>query len=165
MRWTAARAACRGVGEKASHVLVSELLASINPFNGPKLRVHAVAMAMSFSDSRSAMAPGPWGAYGVRKAMLGRPGPSCGAARSGAMRKKVCMEHAFAPVDEYGEGEPADTAGAEAIAPGEIAGTVWSAIEAIPGDHRTVLVHVDGVLAADLVSPAGADVSWNPIPR
>jgi len=75
------------------------------------------------------------------------------------------MEHAFAPVCEGGEGEPAETAGAEAIARGEIAGTVRSVIEAIPGDHRAVLVHLDGVLAADLVSPAGADVSWNPIPR
>ncbi|MEI6225988.1 MAG: hypothetical protein WCS72_14650, partial [Deltaproteobacteria bacterium] len=67
-----------------------------------KPRGRAVAMAMGFSASMSAMAPTPPGAYGVRKAMLGHPGPSCGAARSCAMRRKVCMEHAFAPVDEYG---------------------------------------------------------------
>ena len=138
--------------------------------------------------------------------------------RRGSKRQEVSMEQAFAPVEEGGNGEPPDPASVEAVSRAEIAEQVWTAIESLAEDHRTVLVlrdieelpskdvavalgisdatvrqrlhrarqaigerlrpelrgasaitcggnldllfdHLDGALAADLVSPVGAHVS------
>ena len=77
--------------------------------------------------------------------------------RRGARRREVSMEQAFAPVEEGGHGEPPDTAGAEAIARGEIAGTVWSAIETLPEDNRTVLVlrDIEGLSSKEVAVALG----------
>jgi RNA polymerase sigma-70 factor (ECF subfamily) len=77
--------------------------------------------------------------------------------RRGARRKEVSMEQAFAPVEEGGQGEPPDTARAEAIERGEVAGTVWSAIEALPDDHRTVLVlrDIEGLSSKEVAVALG----------
>jgi RNA polymerase sigma-70 factor (ECF subfamily) len=65
--------------------------------------------------------------------------------RRGARRREVPMEQAIAPVEEGGQGEPPDDAGAEAKRQGEVKG---AAPVTSPSRSEAVAISVVGVLRA-----------------